>query len=123
MVTFFFFRKRFYVFIFREENGRRKRGRETSMCGCPFCAPCAPLLQTWPASQACALAGNQTGDPLVCRPVLNPLSHTSQGHGDLLIEFEVSFPDSVSSSSKEVLRKHLPDSQNENFVSHILRRH
>ena len=23
--------------------------------------------------------GNQTGDPLVCRQALNPLSHTSQG--------------------------------------------
>ena len=38
-----------------------------------------PLLGTWPATQACALTGNQTGDPLVCRLVLYPLSHTSQG--------------------------------------------
>ena len=37
-------------------------------------------LGTWPAAQACALTGIQTGNPLVCRPVLNPLSHTSQGH-------------------------------------------
>ena len=35
---------------------------------------------TWPATQACALTGNRTGNPLVHRPVLNPLSHTSQGH-------------------------------------------
>ena len=34
---------------------------------------------TWPTTQACALTGNQTGDLLVCRPALNPLSHTSQG--------------------------------------------
>ena len=27
----------------------------------------------------CALTGNQTGDPLVCRPVLNLLRHTIQG--------------------------------------------
>ena len=33
---------------------------------------------TWPASQACALTGNRTGDVLVCRLVLNPLGHTSQ---------------------------------------------
>ena len=39
-----------------------------------------PLLGTWPATKACALIGNQTGDPLVCRPALNPLSHTSQGN-------------------------------------------
>ena len=36
-------------------------------------------LETWPATQACALTGNQTGDLLVRRLVLNPLSHTSQG--------------------------------------------
>ena len=35
----------------------------------------------WPATQACALTGNQTGDLLVHRLVLNPLSHTSQGSG------------------------------------------
>ena len=28
-----FFKKRFYLFIFREGKGERKRGRETSMCG------------------------------------------------------------------------------------------
>ena len=38
-----------------------------------------PLLGTWPATQACVLTGNRTGDPLVCRLALNPLSHTSQG--------------------------------------------
>ena len=30
-------------------------------------------------TKACALTRNQTCDPLVCRLVLNPLSHTSQG--------------------------------------------
>ena len=39
----------------------------------------APALGTWPATQACALTGNQTGDPLVRRLVLNPLSHPNQG--------------------------------------------
>ena len=42
-----------------------------------------PLLGTWPITQACTLTGNQTGDPLVHRPTLNPLSHTSQGTMDL----------------------------------------
>ena len=37
-----------------------------------------PLLGTWPSTQACALTGNQTGNLLICRPVLSPLSHTSQ---------------------------------------------
>ena len=38
-----------------------------------------PPLGTWPKSQAWALTGNQTGDPLVHRPALNLRSHTSQG--------------------------------------------
>ena len=31
--------QRFYLFIFREGKGRRKRGRETSICGCPLNVP------------------------------------------------------------------------------------
>ena len=38
-----------------------------------------PLLGTWPETQVCVLAGSQTRDPLVHRPVPNPLSYTSQG--------------------------------------------
>ena len=39
-----------------------------------------PLVGTWPATQACALTGNQDGSPLVHRPGLKSLSHTSQAH-------------------------------------------
>ena len=45
------------------------------MCGCLLWAP---SLGTWPATQACAPTGNWTVYLLVCSPVLNPLSHTSQ---------------------------------------------
>ena len=38
-----------------------------------------PLLGTWPITQACTLTGNRTGDPLVHRMALDPLSYTSQG--------------------------------------------
>ena len=38
-----------------------------------------PLPGTQPATQACALTGNRTHDPLVHRLALNSLSHTSQG--------------------------------------------
>ena len=38
-----------------------------------------PLLGTWRTTQACALTGNQTSDPLLLRPVFNLLSYTSQG--------------------------------------------
>ena len=34
---------------------------------------------------ACALTGNQTSDPLVCRPALNPLSHTGQDRLSIFI--------------------------------------
>ena len=37
-----------------------------------------PKLGTWPATQACVLTGNRTGDLLVHRLALHPLSHTSQ---------------------------------------------
>ena len=38
-----------------------------------------PTLGTWPATQAPALTGNQTGNLLVYGWALIPLSHTSQG--------------------------------------------
>ena len=47
-----------------------------------------PLVGTWLATQACALTGNQSGDPLVCRPALSPVSHTSQSiEGILFYDF------------------------------------
>ena len=64
------------LFIFREGKGRRKRRKETSMCGCllsalywgPGCQPRhVPWLQIEP--ETLWFTGS----------VLNPLSHTSQG--------------------------------------------
>ena len=52
------------------------------MCGHLSC-----ILYWGPATQACALTGNQTGDPLVHRPGLNLLSYTSQG--SILISDEI----------------------------------
>ena len=37
LFSFLFIKKD--LFIFREGKGGRKRGRETSMCGCLLCAP------------------------------------------------------------------------------------
>ena len=71
--------KRFYLFLERGERGRKRRGEtlmwESYINRLPLSRP---LLGTWPVTQACTLTGNQTGDSLVCRLVLNPLSHTSQ---------------------------------------------
>ena len=44
-----------------------------------------PLLRTWPATQACALTGNRSGDPFIPRPTLNPLSYSSQGRRDFFL--------------------------------------
>ena len=60
----------FYLFIEREEGREKEIERETLMC---------ERYTDWPATQAGALTGNRTGDLLVCRLALNPLSHTSQG--------------------------------------------
>ena len=69
--------RKIFLFIYfqREGKGGRKRGKELLMFGCFLQAP---HQGTWPGTQACAPTGNRTSDPLVHRPALNPLSHTSQ---------------------------------------------
>ena len=60
---------RFYLFTFRERGREGEKHQYVVASYSPY----------WPSTQACALTGNQTSNPLVCRPALNPLSHTSQG--------------------------------------------
>ena len=64
-----------YLFLDREEE----RGKETERNINVWLPLTRSPLGTWPAIQAYALTGNRTGDSLVCRSVLKPLSHTSQG--------------------------------------------
>ena len=66
--------KSFYVFIDIGEVREKKRERNINVWLPLACPP----LRTWP-TQAYVLAGNRTGNPLVRRPALNPLRHTSQG--------------------------------------------
>ena len=76
-IFFFFFLKDFiYLFLERGEGKKKERERNISVWLCLVC----PLMGTWPATQTCVLTGNRASYPLVCRPVLNPLSHTSQGN-------------------------------------------
>ena len=70
------FFKRFYLFIFRQRRRLGEKEGENINVWSPLTHL---LLGTWPVTQACSLTGNQTSDPLVHRPLLNPLSHTSQG--------------------------------------------
>ena len=69
----FFLFLRFYLFIFREGKGGRKRGRETSICGCLLHAP---DQGPGPQPRHAPWLGIK---PVTCRLALNPLSHTSQG--------------------------------------------
>ena len=60
-------------------------GRETSMCGCLSCAPYwGPNPQPRHVPPFPPSPWNQTGSPLMSRPALNPLSHTSQGYKGFL---------------------------------------
>ena len=70
-----FFKDFTYLFLQTGEAGKKERERSINV----WLPLVHPLLETWPATQACALTGNGTSDPLVRRPALNPLSHTSQG--------------------------------------------
>ena len=72
---FCFFKDFIYLFLDRGE-GREKEERNISV----WLPLTHLLLGTWLATQACALTGNQTGDPLVPKQVLNPLSHAAQGY-------------------------------------------
>ena len=79
---------RFYLFTFeRGEEREKERERNISVWLPLMCS----LLGTWPTTQACALTGNRTGDPLVHRPALNPLSHTSQGYLHTLVIYLLYF--------------------------------
>ena len=69
------FLKSFYLFIFREKRMEGERARNINV----WLSLVRPQLGTCPTSQACALTGNWTSDPLVRRPELNLLSHNSQG--------------------------------------------
>ena len=64
------------LFIFREMG--REGEREGEKYQSVVASRMYPLLGTGPATQVCALTGNQTGDSLVHRPTFNPLSYTSQ---------------------------------------------
>ena len=68
-----FFKK--VLFINFQRGEERERERNINVWLPLMCHQ----LGTWPATQVCALTGNQTGDSLAQRPVLNPLSRTSQG--------------------------------------------
>ena len=67
----------FILFIFREREKEGKReGEKINMWLPPMCPRLGGPV---PATQACTLTGNRTGDSLVHKLALNPLSHSSWG--------------------------------------------
>ena len=76
MLLILFLKKSHYLFIFREREREEEVERNIKV-QLPLVHP---LLGTWPTTQAHALTGIRTGDPLVRRLALNLLSHTSQGY-------------------------------------------
>ena len=75
-----FFKDFIYLFLERGEGRERERERNINV----WLILMGSLLGTLLPTQACALTGNWTGHPLVGRPALNPLNHTSQGKGGFL---------------------------------------
>ena len=96
--TYSIFLKILFIYFREEKGGEKERERNINV----WLPLTQPLLGTWPAAQACALTGNWTSDPLVCRLVLNPLSHTSQGQILLsCIDVSLSLPPSLKKSMKK----------------------
>ena len=77
--AFLFFKDFTYLFTERGEGRKKQRERNINV----WVSLMRPLLGAWPTTQACAPTGNQTIDPLVRRPPLDPLSHTSQSTTEL----------------------------------------
>ena len=83
----FFLKDFIYLFLERGEGKEKERERHINV----WLPVILPVLGTWPATQACALTGNRTSDPLVHRPVLNPLSYASLAPPHTLFFFNSSF--------------------------------
>ena len=62
--TFWFFKKYilkiFYLFVFRQREGKKKERERNINVWLPLQCP---LLETCPTTQECALTGNRTNDP------------------------------------------------------------
>lgn len=79
-----------FIIIFEREGRKEEReGENTDVCernmnGLPLDHP---QWGTWPVTKTCALSGDQTSDPSVHRPALNPFSHTTHGRTMILKVF------------------------------------
>ena len=86
----FFLKNFIYLLFFRERGREGEREAEKYQCVRETSIGCllhTPPLGTWSATQACAVIGNRTSNLLVCRLVLSPLSHTTQGWKSFLFNY------------------------------------
>ena len=83
---FYFFKDFTYLFLERGREGEREGNINVWL---PLVHP--PLAM-WPITQACALTGNRTGNSLVHRPTLKPLSYTRQGPFSLFKYIQIVSP-------------------------------
>ena len=97
-----------FICLFLERGEGREKEREKKIN--VWLPHTRPLLGTWLTTQACALTGNRTSNPLVHRPVLNPLLHTSQVILIFLLLFSYSCPHIPPLLSPALLTPHLPHS-------------
>ena len=65
LVGWFGFLKGFIYLFFKTGTGKKERERNIDV----WLPLACPSLETWPTTQACALTGNRTGNPLVLRLV------------------------------------------------------
>ena len=70
-----FVKKDFSHLFLERGEGKEERERNINVWLPLMCPP----QGTWARTQACAPTGNWTSNPLVCRPALSSLNHTSQG--------------------------------------------
>ena len=72
---YYFLKDFMYLFLEKGEGREKERERNISV----WLPLTRSKLGTGYATQAHVLTGNRTSNPLVCRPALKPLSHSSQG--------------------------------------------
>ena len=104
-----------YLFLERGREAKREGEKHNQL---PLACP---QQETWASTQAYALTGNRTGDPLVHRMTPNPLSHTSQGSQFIFHQRAVSVHFTSAGSIERLPPKVLQESAFLEFLTPVQR--